>query len=92
MVSLNLKDSFLRITGRQSRQTGGTCIGQVATYCTRGGGVRPILTSPDPARGKIFATSLLNTQLLLCLLVTLSIYVPVHVPIVTTLLYCVSRS
>ena len=50
-VSLNLQDPLLRLTGRHPRQTGGTSIGQVSTDCARGGGVRPVLTTPGPARG-----------------------------------------
>ena len=37
--------------GRSSRQTSRTPIGQVSTDCARGGGVRPILSTPGPARG-----------------------------------------
>ena len=38
-------------TGRSSRQTSRTTIGQVFTDCARGGGVRHILSTPGPARG-----------------------------------------
>ena len=49
-VSLNLHDPLLRLTERHLRQTGGNSIGQVSTDCATGGDVRPILTTPGPAR------------------------------------------
>ena len=51
-VSLDLQEPFLRLTGHQPRQSGGTFIGQVSTDCTKGEGVRPILTTPGSARSK----------------------------------------
>ena len=39
-------------TGRSSRQTSRTPIGHVSTDCGRGGGVRPILSTTGPARGR----------------------------------------
>lgn len=38
-------------TGRSSRQTSRTPIGQVFTDCAMGRGVRPILSNPGPPRG-----------------------------------------
>ena len=48
--TLNHQDPLFQGHG-SSRQTSRTPIGQVSTDCARGGGVRPILSTPGPARG-----------------------------------------
>ena len=66
--TLNHQDPLFQGHGSQLTANERTPIGQVSTDCARGGGVRRILSTPGPARGKVFIEQLNPLLLLSCLL------------------------